>query len=86
MESDEQNKQINWKRTDRYREQTDNCQRIGKMRGWMKDVKELRSTGWYLQNGQRAEDYNIGNRVNNIISMHGVTWVFEISGDHSIST
>ena len=53
----------------------------GWLEGWVKKVKELRSTNWLLQNSHGDVKYSIGNIVNTIqIIMCGVTWVWDLSG------
>ena len=41
----------------------------------VKRVKGLRSTNWQLQYSHRYLKYNIGNIVNNILTMQGAWWV-----------
>ena len=49
--------------------------------GWVKKVKALRSTNWWLPNSHRNIKYNTGNIADNIvINMCGERWVLEISG------
>ena len=48
---------------------------------WVKKVKGLRSTNWWLQNSHEDIKCSIGNIVNNIvIAMYGARWVLELSG------
>ena len=63
------NEQTKLKQTHRYTEQTDGYQRGGGLKNWMKKVKELRSTDWFLQNSHRDVKCSIGNIVNNIVIM-----------------
>ena len=48
--------------------------------GWVKKVKELRSTDWWLQNSHGDVKYSIGNIVNStVITTYGASWVLEKS-------
>ena len=70
------NEQAEQKQTHRYREHFDSCQMGGWLGGWVKKVKELRSTNWLLQNSHGDVKYSIGNIVSNIvITIYGVRWV-----------
>ena len=59
----------------------DGCQMGGWLEGWVKKVKELRSTNWLLQNSHGDVKYSLANIVNNIvITLRGVRWVQDSSG------
>ena len=46
------------------------------MGGWVKKVRGLGWTNWYLQNSQMDVKYNIRTVVNNIvITIYGARWV-----------
>ena len=52
------------------------------MGDWVKMVKGLRSTDWWLQNSHRDVKYSIGSTVNNIvITAYGAKWVLEVVGE-----
>ena len=69
------------RKTHRYREKTDACQKGKGLGGWVKKVKELRSTNWQLQNSHGDIKDSIGDIVNNIlITMYGVEWVQYLFG------
>ena len=79
------NEQTQQKQTDRYREQTDGCQR-GKAVGGLgekgEDIKKYRlvviKQSWEVKN-------SIGNTVNNIvITMYGPRCVLELLGEHFV--
>ena len=51
------------------------------MRDWVKKVKGLRSTSWWLQNSHGNVKYSAGNRVNNtVITMDGARWGLGLPG------
>ena len=53
----------------------------GRLGGWVKKAKGLRSTNWLLQNSHGDVKYRIRNIVNNIVlSMYGVRWVVDLLG------
>ena len=53
----------------------------GLLGGWVKKVKELRSTNWWLQNSQGDIKYGIGNIVNNIVgTVYDVRVVIDLLG------
>ena len=46
------------------------------LRGWVKKVRGLGWTNWYLQNSQMDVKYNIRTVVNNIVvTIYGARWV-----------
>ena len=61
------NKQAEQKQTHRFREHFDCCQMEGRLEGWVKKVRGLRSTNWLLQNSHGDINYRIENTVNNLI-------------------
>ena len=67
LTNESENKQAEQKQTDRIREHVDSCQMGVGQRGWVKKVKELRSTTWLLQNSHVDVKDSLGNIVNNIL-------------------
>ena len=51
----------------------------GQLGGWVKKMKGLRSTNWYLQFNEDVK-YSTGNIVKNIITVYGVRWVLGFWG------
>ena len=73
------------RKTGRYREQIDGCQKRGGLGHWVKMVKVLASTDRYLQNSQGDIRYNIGNTVKNIVlTVYGARWGLDISGGSTL--
>ena len=53
--------------------------------GWVKKLKELRSTNCLLRNNHWEVKYSIGNVVNNsLITMYGVSCVKDDQDDHCL--
>ena len=43
---------------------------------WVKKVKELKTTNWWVQNSHEYVKYSVGNIANTIlITVYGVRWV-----------
>ena len=59
------------KQTHRYREQTDDCQKGGASRDWVKKVTGLRTTNGELRNSPRDVQYSIDSIVNNTVWCQG---------------
>ena len=54
--------------------------------GWVKKMKGLRSTNWQLPNSHKDVKDSKGNIVKNIvITMYGVRWVPDLSGNHFVN-
>ena len=69
----------------RYGEHTVEYPRGGKLVGWMKKLKGLRSTDWQLQNSHKDIKYIIRTILNNtVITMYGARLVVEISGEQFV--
>ena len=78
----EQRKQ---KQTHRHRKQMDGCQMQDVLGRWVKKVKGLRSTYWWLQDSHRDVEYSIGNIIHNIIvTSLSVRWVQGLLGYHIV--
>ena len=75
------NEQTKYKQTYRYREQTDDCQRGGDVRDWVRKLKGLQSTIWQLQSSHGDVKYSTGNTVNNaVVTVYGARWELEYWG------
>ena len=81
MESKEQNKPTKLKQAHRFREQTDGCQKEGGLGVWVRKVKGLKRTNWWLQNSLRSVKYGIGNIfTSTVLTLCGVGQARKISG------